>query len=226
MQYDRNLACIRVKHLKNIKKLLLVGSILLIGLSSYFLGYSSAILYNWHKTGTFVMHPSVERAYLRELNNALDDAPFDKILDKNLPVFPNKEMALFSINYYVNHKFQYQSDILTYGRLEYWAKPSEAIAHGYKMDCEDYAVAKYKMLLKAGFKKEELHLLLVHMRIPAIATADGVAVDGYHAILQVNINGKLVLLDLFDEILYSNPFYTTLYRLNENGIVKINDDTE
>ena len=56
------------------------------------------------------------------------------------------------INSDVNASVTYKTDLEQYGRPEHWV---EATTFG---DCEDYALLKRQVLLKAGFAPKDLHL--------------------------------------------------------------------
>ena len=56
------------------------------------------------------------------------------------------------INSQVNASVTYKTDLAQYGTPEFW---KEAGAFG---DCEDYALRKRELLLKAGFARKDLHL--------------------------------------------------------------------
>ncbi len=56
------------------------------------------------------------------------------------------------INSDVNASVSYKTDLGQYQRPDYWV---EANTFG---DCEDYALRKRELLLKAGFARKDLHL--------------------------------------------------------------------
>ena len=67
-------------------------------------------------------------------------------------------MTLEGVNNYVNSR-TYHSDLNLYGEEDYWATPQEFLVNGG--DCEDFAVAKYYILIRQGQPVESMHLLLV-----------------------------------------------------------------
>lgn len=67
----------------------------------------------------------------------------------------------------VNRDITYQSDIAHYKKSEHWAIPADGLG-----DCEDYALMKRHLLLKAGWPDEKL-------RLATCWTETG----GYHAVL-------------------------------------------
>ena len=56
------------------------------------------------------------------------------------------------INSDVNASVRYKTDLEQYSKTEHWV---EAGTFG---DCEDYALRKRELLLKAGFARKDLHL--------------------------------------------------------------------
>lgn len=77
-----------------------------------------------------------------------------------------------------------KEDMSLYNREEYYASPSE-MWKNRAGDCDDYAIAKYVTLRKLGFSQDDLHILVV----------DSFDMDSMHAVLSVNINGKMMILD-------------------------------
>jgi predicted transglutaminase-like cysteine proteinase len=64
------------------------------------------------------------------------------------------------VNDFVNRAIRYRSDMDIWEKQDYWATPFESIGRGHG-DCEDYAIAKYFILLEAGVKKEKLRIMYV-----------------------------------------------------------------
>jgi predicted transglutaminase-like cysteine proteinase len=90
------------------------------------------------------------------------------------PAFPkmNAETwrVLNEVNDQVNSSTKYRSDPSLYGKSDFWE-----YVNGGAGDCEDYALTKYRDLVKAGWPKDSLRLNLV--QIPggtahAVLTAD------------------------------------------------------
>ena len=76
---------------------------------------------------------------------------------KNLSSLSPKE-RLMAINVRVNQRLTYKIDQLQWGVSDYWQTPSESIALGTG-DCEDYAILKAYLALKAGFTLDNLAVL-------------------------------------------------------------------
>ena len=76
---------------------------------------------------------------------------------KNLGSLSSKE-RLMAINVRVNQRLVYKIDQLQWGASDYWQTPGESIALGTG-DCEDYAILKAYLALKAGFTLDNLAVL-------------------------------------------------------------------
>jgi len=74
-----------------------------------------------------------------------------------------------AINTFYNRHLRYGDDIDTWGEVDYWASPLEALQRGLA-DCEDYAIAKYVTLAAVGVPQRKLRL--VYMRLIKAATPD------------------------------------------------------
>ena len=101
---------------------------------------------------------------------------------------------LVRINRYVNGTVKPMTDIEHWGTIEKWSYPDD----GYG-DCEDYALLKRRLLLRAGWPREALLLTVVRDRK-----------DEGHAVLTVKTDrGEFILDNQVDDIL---PWYETGYR--------------
>ena len=101
---------------------------------------------------------------------------------------------LVRINSYVNRAIKPMTDLDHWGTIEKWSYPDD----GYG-DCEDYALLKRRLLLRAGWPREALLLTVVRDRK-----------DEGHAVLTVKTDrGEFILDNQVDEIL---PWYETGYR--------------
>lgn len=63
------------------------------------------------------------------------------------------------VNTHVNQKVAYKPDDRSYGRRDYWAKPSETLAK-QTGDCEDYAVLKMHILRASGYPADKMRVVL------------------------------------------------------------------
>ena len=114
---------------------------------------------------------------------------------------------LQAVNSWANAK-PYVDDMINWRLPDYWETPGEFIAHGG--DCEDFAIAKYFSLIRLGFSRHDLRIVIV---------SDSRAHD-FHAVLVARIAHTVWLLDnqLADVTpLAAMPQYTPIYSLNEEG---------
>lgn len=95
------------------------------------------------------------------------------------------------INNFVNRNIVYKSDILNYKKNDYWATPSE-ILQKRSGDCEDYAILKYALLLKSGFKKEDIRFIFT--------VFNGIG----HVYLEVKFNNEVYSLDNVNRDIFVN----------------------
>jgi predicted transglutaminase-like cysteine proteinase len=117
-----------------------------------------------------------------------------------------------SVNGYVNEIIKPMTDLEHWGTVEKWSYPDD----GYG-DCEDYALLKRRMLIRAGWPREALLLTVVRDRK-----------DEGHAVLTVKTDrGEFILDNQVEEVL---PWHETGYRFvkrqsqsNPNVWVSLND---
>lgn len=70
--------------------------------------------------------------------------------------------TLEAINHQVNENVNYVSDMKQYHSIDKWEDATET-----KMgDCEDYAIAKIRLLLKEGWPKADLRIAIVGVDNP------------------------------------------------------------
>jgi predicted transglutaminase-like cysteine proteinase len=119
---------------------------------------------------------------------AMPSAPRDIVLTAT--AFQDLE----SINRYVNGNIKPLTDLDHWGTIEKWSYPDD----GYG-DCEDYALLKRRLLIRAGWPREALLMTVVRDRK-----------DEGHAVLTVKTDrGEFILDNQVDEIV---PWYETGYR--------------
>jgi predicted transglutaminase-like cysteine proteinase len=115
---------------------------------------------------------------------------------------------LATINTNINAQIAYRQDSKTYGKLDYWAMPSEILRRG-SGDCEDFAILKMTALLSVGIPAESMSLVVLQ------DTQKNV----YHAVLAVTTQSGIFVLDntkinvMRDVNLTS---YVPLYSLSSN----------
>ena len=116
--------------------------------------------------------------------------------NKKISLAKNKLEKLKIINDYVN-SFEYISDKQNYNQMEYWADIKEFYSNNGG-DCEDYAMAKMRLLLENGFEENEVYLVLGDISTFATILSNYipfVEVNNEHVILLYNDEGKHYLLD-------------------------------
>ena len=113
---------------------------------------------------------------------------------------------LIEVNDRIN-QFKYVTDLDNYGEFDYWATPFELISHGGG-DCEDYALAKYFLLLESGVPVKDMWVEVVFSPY------------GAHAVLVVRLgfNDWYVMDQQTGQIVPStrNP-YQELYLISDAG---------
>ncbi|WP_232513399.1 transglutaminase-like cysteine peptidase [Zobellella denitrificans] len=82
---------------------------------------------------------------------------------REIETLPEQE-KIVRVNSFFHRHLSYQTDIRLWGEEDYWATPLESLGRG-QGDCEDYAIAKYVSLRKAGIGDERLRLIYVRARI-------------------------------------------------------------
>jgi predicted transglutaminase-like cysteine proteinase len=91
---------------------------------------------------------------------------------------------LEAVNRWVNARVTFADDAERFGVADRWAAAAQTLAQG-RGDCEDYAIAKMKLLEAAGVSRRDLYLVIAR---DLVRRAD-------HALLVVRSEGRLVVLD-------------------------------
>ena len=91
---------------------------------------------------------------------------------------------LGEINRAVNLAIRPGSDLALYGQIDVWTSPLATLAKGAG-DCEDYAIAKFVALRKAGVAAEDLRIVVMH---------DLLGGDD-HAVAAARLDGHWLMLD-------------------------------
>ncbi|WP_322522203.1 transglutaminase-like cysteine peptidase [Guyparkeria halophila] len=86
----------------------------------------------------------------------------EELLDEISHFAPNERVE--RVNAFFNRQIRYVEDTQLWGQSDYWASPVETIGHGAG-DCEDFAIAKYLVLLEAGIDNRQLRLIYVRARM-------------------------------------------------------------
>jgi predicted transglutaminase-like cysteine proteinase len=87
---------------------------------------------------------------------------------------------LSAVNRFFNQRIAFRSDMELWGREDHWTTPLETLAQG-DGDCEDYAIAKYAVLLAVGVPVERLRLVYVRAYLPQQGGAQAHMVLAYYA---------------------------------------------
>ncbi|MER9580697.1 transglutaminase-like cysteine peptidase [Mesorhizobium sp. M0276] len=107
------------------------------------------------------------------------------------------------VNSAVNHLIAYRKDSVVYGKLDYWAKPSE-ILERRAGDCEDFAILKMTALLRAGIPTQSMALVVLQDRKRGF----------FHAVLSVSTGSGTFILDSLSNTVMRDsdlPDYVPLY---------------
>ncbi|TPI14285.1 transglutaminase-like cysteine peptidase [Mesorhizobium sp. B4-1-1] len=107
------------------------------------------------------------------------------------------------VNSSINRLIAYRKDSVVYGKLDYWAKPSEILEHRAG-DCEDFAILKMAALLRAGIPSQSMSLVVLQDRRRKF----------FHAVLSVSTgSGAFILDSLGNAVLRDSelPDYVPLY---------------
>jgi predicted transglutaminase-like cysteine proteinase len=123
---------------------------------------------------------------------------------KNLP--PAQQVVL--INRYFN-SLPYVEDTRQFGDDDHWQHAEEFVRRGG--ECKDYAIAKYRTLIAAGFPENRMRIVLVDDRVAR----------GEHAVLAIRLHGQTFILDNQVKEVRAEQFVTTyrpLYAFNRNDV--------
>lgn len=85
------------------------------------------------------------------------------------------------VNDFWNFRVRGGEDIHVWGKKDYWATPLESLAKGAG-DCEDFVIAKYFSLVRAGVAPEKLRFIYVRARVGGMGSSASIAhmVLGYY----------------------------------------------
>ncbi len=91
---------------------------------------------------------------------------------------------LGEINRAINLAIRPMSDLAQHGRIDIWSSPLATLAAG-SGDCEDYAIAKFVALRRAGIAPDDLRIVVLH---------DTIHGDN-HAVAAARLDGRWLMLD-------------------------------
>ena len=107
------------------------------------------------------------------------------------------------------NQYRFINDRKLYKTRDYWATPLEMATHG-QGDCEDFAIAKFALLLAAGVPENAMRVLIL----------DNTRGNYRHAILTVATNQDIYYLDNEKGAVTragSVPYYRPIFSLNSNS---------
>jgi predicted transglutaminase-like cysteine proteinase len=114
------------------------------------------------------------------------------------------------VNRNVNQAIRYVSDFQQHGVADLWSSPFETLASGMG-DCEDYAIAKFAVLLASGVSQADIKMLLVR----------DMAVREDHAVLAVRVEGRWLVLDnRYSRLAEARdlPNFMPLFAIDHDGV--------
>jgi predicted transglutaminase-like cysteine proteinase len=91
---------------------------------------------------------------------------------------------LGEINRAINLAIRPISDLAQHGQIDVWTSPLATLARGGG-DCEDYAIAKFVALRRAGLAADDLRIVVLHDTIH----------DEDHAVTAARLDGRWLTLD-------------------------------
>jgi predicted transglutaminase-like cysteine proteinase len=115
-----------------------------------------------------------------------------------------------AVNRSVNQMVRYVSDYQQHGLADVWSSPFETLTSGMG-DCEDYAIAKFAVLLAAGVPDADIKMLLVR----------DTAVRQDHAVLAVRVEGRWLVLDnRYSQLSEARdlPHFMPLFAIDRGGV--------
>lgn len=114
------------------------------------------------------------------------------------------------INREINLSIVPTSDLAQWGVADRWSAPLETFATR-RGDCEDYAIAKYVALRAAGVPETDIRLIVMRNN----------AIDEYHAVVAVRLDGGWMILDnRWLALVRDRKMWraTPLFELDDNGV--------
>lgn len=156
----------------------------LYGTREYFIGDTVEKLPR-ARAATLPLDEVTAKHFARSIYNAIPASTaggshWTKILDSAKSLDPMRRMQM--VNDFAN-RMPYVEDIDNYGLRDFWATTETFFEIGG--DCEDFALAKYKLLNRIGFHPDRMRIVLVVDKKR----------NRQHAVLAVNMAGQAWMLD-------------------------------
>ena len=121
---------------------------------------------------------------------------------------------LGEINRAINLAVRPVSDLVQYGRLDVWTSPLATLARGG--DCEDYAIAKFVALRRAGIAPDDLRIVIMRDTVRGEDHAVAAArLDGHWLTLD---NRRMAMVEDSDVRNYRPTFV-----IDQHGVMRYND---
>jgi predicted transglutaminase-like cysteine proteinase len=122
---------------------------------------------------------------------------------------------LGEINRAINLAIRPMSDLAQYGQIDVWTSPLATLAQGAG-DCEDYAIAKYVALRRAGVAADELRIVIMH---DTMRGED-------HAVAAARLDGHWLTLDSRRMTMVEDSDvrnYRPTFVIDQHGVMRYND---
>ncbi|MEH2558823.1 putative transglutaminase-like cysteine proteinase [Bradyrhizobium algeriense] len=122
---------------------------------------------------------------------------------------------LGEINRAINLVIRPMSDLAQHGQIDVWTSPLATLARGGG-DCEDYAIAKFVALRRAGVAPDDLRIVVLH---DTIHGED-------HAVAAARLDGRWLMLDnrrmaMIEDSHVRN--YRPTFAIGEHGVMRLAD---
>jgi predicted transglutaminase-like cysteine proteinase len=121
---------------------------------------------------------------------------------------------LGEINRAINLAVRPVSDLAQYGQLDVWTSPLVTLARGG--DCEDYAIAKFVALRRAGIAPDDLRIVIMR---DTVRSED-------HAVAAARLDGRWLTLDNRRMAMVEDSHvrnYRPTFVIDQHGVMKYAD---
>ncbi|WOH51425.1 transglutaminase-like cysteine peptidase [Bradyrhizobium sp. sBnM-33] len=122
---------------------------------------------------------------------------------------------LGEINRAINLSIKATNDLAQHGQIDVWSSPLATLERGGG-DCEDYAIAKFVALRRAGIGPDDLRIVVMH------DTMQGEA----HAVAAARLDGRWLMLDNRRMAMVSDSDarnYRPTFAIGEHGVMRYAD---
>ena len=122
---------------------------------------------------------------------------------------------LGEINRAINLAIRPISDLVQHGQTDVWMSPLATLARGG--DCEDYAIAKFVALRRAGIAPDDIRIVVLH---------DTIRGDN-HAVAAARLDGRWLMLDNRRMAMVEDGAarsYQPLFTLYQSAVLKYVDE--